>query len=505
MDRRRFIAGVAAAGLALPHIVRAQAPIPVTGGAIRVGLSELPSLWDPLGSRDFNTLWVSTLVYDTLLQFNGEGQFVPGLALFSSWSDDGTVLTLDLRDSARFSDGTPVKSFDVVQSLERARDRSWRLESVRFISALSDQTIQIVTESPDASLLASLASPEMAICPRGAPDFAEQVGTGIPPLGSGPFRILPLRQDAIRLLPNPWYWQVGRPRLGSIRITGMTEESTRSVALMTGEVDVLPDVPLLDVSLIRQEPSLKLVGSASTLGCMLILNMRQPPMSDVSFRLLFNRAIDRKALVKAATADEASPQHLLIHEDHWAALDNSMDSYDRDELKQDLRDLGYPVGLRLHMISDERNVSLSNAAVFLQDQLAFIGISLSVDLLPANLLRAALEANEYDLYASSIDAWRDPHELFRPLVMTDGDLNVGGYTSEHCDRLIRSGVLVEETERRAPYYQQLQRVLLQDVPVVVLYLQNYFDSMTSKLQNYPQYPPISGLGMRHAWLENPAG
>jgi peptide/nickel transport system substrate-binding protein len=284
----------------------------------------------------------------------------------------------------------------------------------------------------------------------------------------------------------------------------MSEESARSTALLTGSVDLLPDVPLLDAALIRQEPSLKLVGNASVLGCMLILNLRQPPMSVASFRLLINRAIDREALVNAATANEATPQHLLIPADHWAALDDPMQVSDPESLRQDFRELGYPVGLRLRMIIDERNVSLSNAAVFLQEQFAFIGIALSVDPLDEDDLGLALEEADYDIFATNIDAWRDPHELFRPLVMSDGQRNVGGYSSAKADRLIRSGVLVESPERRAPYYQQLQRILLQDVPIVVLYLQNYFDSMTTLLQDYPMYPPISGLGMRHAWLSRPS-
>jgi peptide/nickel transport system substrate-binding protein len=369
---------------------------------------------------------------------------------------------------------------------------------------MSNGSILVTTESPDAALLASLASPELAILPQGAPDFAEQVASGDPPLGTGPFRALRLRDEDIRMLPNRWYWQIGRPRLGGVRIVGMSEESTRSVALLTGEVDLLPDVPLLDVGLIRDDPALTLVGNQSVLGCMLMLNLRQSPMSEVSFRLLFNRAIDRKSLVQAATGGEATPQHLPIPKDHWAVLEDTMDEYDRDALKQELRDLGYPVGMRLRMISDDRNVALSNAAVFLQDQLAFIGISLEVNPLDATELREALENDDYDVFATTIDAWRDPHELFRPLAMSDGDRNIGGYSNAHCDRLVRLGVTVDEPERRAPYYQQLQRILLQDVPFVVLYLQKYFDSMTTRLQNYPAYPPISGLGMRHAWLSKPA-
>jgi peptide/nickel transport system substrate-binding protein len=503
LSRRSVIAAAGTAGLALARSTFAQTAVPERGGVAEVGLSRLPDRWDPLGAPDFNTLWVSTLVYDTLLQINPEGEPVSGLALFVMWSMDGLTLSIDLRPNVRFSDGSPVTVDDVVESLRRAREVSWRLESVEEIRATSESSLDLVLRDHDAALTASLASPELAILPGGGLSFADDVAAGRPPHGSGPFRPLRLRDDEIRLLPNRYYWQIGRPRLGGIRITGMSEETTRSTALLTGMVHVLPDVPLLDVSLIRQEPSLTLVGGPSVLGCMLMLNLRQAPTSDTSFRLLLNRAIDRKALVSAATANEAVPQHLPLPQDHWAALDDTMEASKPEELKQEFEDLGYPVGLRLRMISDERNVSLSNAAVFLQDQLAFIGISLMVDLLPEAALAAELESGDYDIFATMIDAWRDPHELFRPLVMTDGARNVGGYASERCERLVRAGVLAESVERRAPMYQQLQRILLQDVPFIVLYLQNYFDSMSTVLQDYPSYPPISGLGMRHAWLDRP--
>jgi peptide/nickel transport system substrate-binding protein len=287
-----------------------------------------------------------------------------------------------------------------------------------------------------------------------------------------------------------------------LRVLSVAEESMRTASLLTGDVDLLPDVPLLDVQLCRQEPSLTVVGGPSVGGCMLVLNLRQPPMSDNAFRLLINRAIDRGALVKAATANEATPQQVILPQDHWAALDAPPETPNADSLKQDLRDLGYPIGLRLRMISDERNVSLSNAAVFLQEQLAFIGIALTVDLLAADILKGVLASGDYDMYATNIDPWRDPHELFRPWVMSDGERNAGGYASERADRLIRSGIRVYSPERRAPIYQQLQELLLQDIPFIVLYLQNYFDSMTSVLQDYPAYPPVSGLGLRHAWLSN---
>ena len=60
-------------------------------------------------------------LYARLLRRDANGELAPGLA--ESWeiSDDGTVITLTLRD-AEFSDGSPVTAEDVVFSLLRVRD-----------------------------------------------------------------------------------------------------------------------------------------------------------------------------------------------------------------------------------------------------------------------------------------------------------------------------------------------------------------------------------------------
>jgi peptide/nickel transport system substrate-binding protein len=228
------------------------------------------------------------------------------------------------------------------------------------------------------------------------------------------------------------------------------------------------------------------------------------PTSNVRFRSLLQRAIDRGSLVAAATRDEATAQHVPVPQAHWAYFDTPLDQPEREEVRQEFRDLGYPLGLRLRLIADERNVAFSNAAVFLQEQLAFVGIALRVDLLDPGDMRDALANGEYDLLATNLDAWQDPHELFRPLVRSDGVRNVNGYASAQCDRLIDAAILIDSEERRGSLYRQVQEVLLREVPFVVLYLQRYFDGMTSLLESYPQYPPVRGLAMRHCLLD-PAG
>ena len=126
-------------------------------------------------------------VYDTLVRVDCEGRLQPGLA--SHWRLDPTgptwVLTID--SEARFSDGTPVTTADVLAAWGEpgrgAALRPWIRQFVRSMVAVNSRVIGITLHDPDsAESLRALANPALAIARRqpGAPW----------PLGTTGFRVI---------------------------------------------------------------------------------------------------------------------------------------------------------------------------------------------------------------------------------------------------------------------------------------------------------------------------
>lgn len=126
-------------------------------------------------------------VYDTLVRVDCEGRVGRGLA--SSWRLDPTgptwVLTLD--SEARFSDGTPVTSADVLAAwAEPGRGsmlRPWVRPFVRALMAVNAREIGITLHDPDGEAsLRALANPALAIARR---------EPGVPwPLGTTGLRVI---------------------------------------------------------------------------------------------------------------------------------------------------------------------------------------------------------------------------------------------------------------------------------------------------------------------------
>src|SRR5690606_26494768 len=171
-------------------------------------------------------------------------------------------------------------------------------------------------------------------------------------------------------------------RIEAVHVEAIADDSRRATAIAAGTIDLVPNVPLLDIPMLRDEPTVYLVGGPSNRICHLQLNLQMPELRDARVRRLLSAAIDRARLVEVATAGQATPTGLLFPESSWAfsGLDE-VPQESPDRVREELRRLGIPSDLRLHMITDDEDATLATTAVVLQEQLATCGIALSVDLL----------------------------------------------------------------------------------------------------------------------------
>jgi peptide/nickel transport system substrate-binding protein len=285
--------------------------------------------------------------------------------------------------------------------------------------------------------------------------------------------------------------------------TATPPDIPRTTELVTNEVDLLIDVPLLDVPTLREDPGIRLAGGPTNRLCVLLLNLDRPVISDPRVRRLLSTAIDRQALVKAATGNEAVPASALIPTEHWAGLDYTIDTADPGDVRDQLAALGEPPGMELRLVASDADASLANACVLLQEQLAWAGIALSLDLLDAGAMGGTMEEGGWDLLMAHTPFWRDPHELIRPLVTGDGAFNRGGYANPRVDYLANLAARSRHTSYRAGFYRTIQEIVATDVPVIPLYFPNYYDGMSTRLQNYPFLPPVSAAAMCQVTMAKP--
>jgi peptide/nickel transport system substrate-binding protein len=117
MKRRTFLAA-AAAGLAMPAVVRAQGT-PGSSALLKfIPQSDLTVL-DPHWTTAYVTRNHAFMVFDTLYGTNGTYEPSPQMVAGHTVDDDGKLWRLTLRDGLLWHDGTPVLARDCVASIKR--------------------------------------------------------------------------------------------------------------------------------------------------------------------------------------------------------------------------------------------------------------------------------------------------------------------------------------------------------------------------------------------------
>jgi len=68
------------------------------------------------------------------------------------------------------------------------------------------------------------------------------------------------------------------------------------------------------------------------------------------------------------------------------------------------------------------------------------------------------------------------------------------------DKLVAAGVATTKIDDRKKIYQDLQKLLLADLPWVNLYIANQFEAMKTYVRGYTHIPTGSNIALRETWL-----
>ncbi|MFC4469773.1 ABC transporter substrate-binding protein [Streptomyces xiangluensis] len=222
-----------------------------------------------------------------------------------------TAWTVRLREGVCYSDGSPVTVEDVATAL-RMYGRvpgSFLLglfPELPTVEATDERTFLLRTERPLPVLDRLMANIHITPAKANRP---EELRSG---LGSGPYRVVRANSGAgeYTLARNTRYW--GRqPSVEKVQVRFVPEESSRVVALRSGELDVVDTLTPDSAEQLIGLPGVTVQETVGVRMCQLFYNFRKPeghPLADPRVRQALTYAIDGSALVDdvlTGTAEEA--------------------------------------------------------------------------------------------------------------------------------------------------------------------------------------------------------
>jgi len=296
-----------------------EPPAPRSGGALHYGLTLPVSGIDPHVNASSELGIALSSVYDTLVAQDRAGVFHPYLAQSWSVSEDGLAYTFKLRQDVTFHDGTPFDAPAVVRNLDRVVAPATKSQKAIFLlgpydhaEAADDYTVKIVLKTPFAPLLDGLSQVYLGMAsPAALNQWGDQYQ--LHQVSTGPFRFVSYQErQTLVLARNPDYnWapeiraHQGPAYLDGVEFRFYGDPATRLPALLSGQADVMGELPPTDAERMGESASQRTEGyklypvAVPGQSVQFFLNTTQPPLDDLRVRQALLYATDRAALVNA--------------------------------------------------------------------------------------------------------------------------------------------------------------------------------------------------------------
>ena len=361
---------------------------------------------DPHSQNHATTNAILQHAYEGLVRYNAKYEVEPSLA--TKWTYiSPTQVRFELRKGVKFHDGTPFTADDVIFSYGRVKQPNGTMgiyvTGVSEIRKVDSHTVDLILSGPNPILLRNLVnffimseawakknnSVNVADFKNKEESFASRNA-----IGTGPYRITGWTpEQRITMTINNDWWDKHTGNVKDVIYTPIKSDPTRVAALLSGDVDMLTDLPTQDISRLRQDSKLKVVDGPEVRTIYLAPDLGSPelkhsnikgknPFADKRVRQALSLAIDREAIRRTTMRGLSIPAALIVapgvngHED---ALDKPAPA-NVDAAKKLLADAGYPNGLEVRLncpnnryVNDEeicQNVVAMWARVGVKAQLA---------------------------------------------------------------------------------------------------------------------------------------
>ncbi len=321
--------------------------------------------------------------------------FAVAPALATRWERrEPNGVRFTLRSGITFSDGTPVTARAVAQTLDHAmRTRiDYTTLSDTSVRVVDDTTLDLRPARVNRRLVEQLVHPTYGVFKPGS-DPARH------PICTGPFQFVDyVAYDHLTVARNEQY-RGERARLDTIVLRFIPDETTRTLALRSHDVDVIVDVGASNAAAVGRVAGLHIVTAPPGAVLVMYMNLNgaapYQQLRDQGLRRAVAMAIDRRTLVtrvlgtgSAALVSTVNPPAVL------GPYASQVVGIPFDSAGARLALHGRPRTLSL--IANPASVDHATVE-YVQAQLARVGIDVRVEQLDAAAFESRLNSGAFDL------------------------------------------------------------------------------------------------------------
>lgn len=490
-----------------PGVIAPLINAPTRGGVYTEALVGSPQRYNPLldfynaADRD-----VDRLLFSGLVRFDGNGIPQPDLA--ESWgiSKDGTVYNFALRSGARWHDGEPVTSNDVLFTIERMREPGsvapgdlqafWQQVEV---VVLSPDTLQFKLPEAFAPFLDYLTFgivPEHLLAGMTADQIID-ASFNLEPVGCGPFRFNQFLVEngqivGVKLDAFEDYYS-NRAYLDQIVFRYYPDSAAAFQAYQRGEVQGISMVSVDVLGDALAQPDLSVYTGRMPQLSMVLFNLQNPEtpfFQDADIREALLMGINRQWIIDHILASQAFIANGPILPGTWAYYDGlTRIPFDPEKAGTMLRDAGYVVTGATDAVRVKDGIAMSFTMLYPDDDLhraiaeaiqknwAQLSVQVTLEPLPYEVLVGErLDGRDYQAALVDLNLARTPDPDPYPFwdqAMASGGQNYSQWDSRLASEYLEQARITVDLAERARLYRNFQVIFEQELPALPLFYPVY--------------------------------
>jgi peptide/nickel transport system substrate-binding protein len=478
----------------------------VSAQELRIGLGAEPTAMDPHYHNLSPNNSLLTHIFESLVDQDERQRLQPGLA--ESWKAiDDTTWEFKLRRNVKFHDGTPFTADDVIFSFERAPNVEGSPSNFgiyakgKTFTRVDDHTVHVKTAAPYPLMPNDVSQVFIVSRKHGQAAKTPDYNSGKAAIGTGPYKFVEYTPgNRIVVQRNDEYWGQ-KPIWQRVVFRGIKSNPSRVAALLAGDVDMIEQVPAVDMARLKKEPKVAIAQVVSNRIIYLHLDhwrddspyvkgkdggQIKNPLRDVRVRTAISKAIDRDAIVKRVMEGEAIKAGQLLPEGFFGVSKKLKPvAYDPNGAKKLLAEAGLPNGFRMTIHSpNDRYPNDGKIAEAVGQMLSRIGIDTQVVTMTQSVFFSEASTGSPEKgpkFSFILVGWGsgtgEASSPLKSLLATFdrdkgmGASNRGRYSNPQVDKLINDALATVDDTKRADLLARATEVAIEDVGIIPLHYQ----------------------------------
>ncbi len=477
---------------------------PAAAQTLRMGVGAQVTSVDPHYHNISPNSAFATTIFDTLLEMDARVRPMPALA--TAWrAVAADAWELELREGVRFHNGSAFTAEDVAFTVERVRNvpnspgsYAAYLTGIRAIEVLGPHKLRVLTHGPEPLLPVNLAMIPMLDRETHQGATTEQFNSGQMAIGTGPYRLgSHAIGDRMELERNP-AWFGAAPAWQRVTYRMITNDTSRTAALLAGDVDIIDQVPTSDIERLARDNRLRLSRADSLRLVYFFLDrsrsganpfvtdndgkpLERNPFEDIRVRHALSIAVDRQVLVQRVMEGAARPTQQFMPPGafgHMPELEPPPPA-DIETAKRLLAEAGFPQGFRLTLHGpNDRYPNDSRIVQAVAQMWSRIGVRTQVEVAPYASFVTRASRQEF---AAFLVSWGsstgEPLAGLRAVLGTwnrergIGAVNRARYSNSAFDTLLAEASQELDDGKREATLRRATQLAMQDVAMIPTHLQ----------------------------------